>query len=37
MQAVDMYIGAQVLTLVVLLGTFLGVCLWGFFQRQHFK
>jgi hypothetical protein len=29
--------GAQVLTLVVLLGTFMGVCIWGFFQRQHFK
>jgi hypothetical protein len=37
MQAVDIYIGAQVQTLVVLLGVFIGVCFWGFFQRHHFK
>jgi hypothetical protein len=35
MQAVDNYIGAQVQTMVVLLGVFVAVCLWGFFQRHH--
>jgi hypothetical protein len=34
MQAVDIYIGAQVQTMVVLLGVFVGVLLWGFFQRH---
>lgn len=34
MQAVDIYIGAQVQTMVVLLGVFVGVLLWGFFQRR---
>jgi hypothetical protein len=27
-------LGAQVLTLAIPLGTFLVVCLWGFFQRR---
>ena len=34
MQAVDIYIGSQVLTMVLLLGVLLGVLLWGFFQRH---
>ena len=37
MQAVDSYIGPQVETLVVLLGVFIGIMVWGFFQRHHFK
>lgn len=32
--ATDSYIGAQVLTLVVPLGTLFAVLLWGFFQRH---
>jgi len=35
MQAVDIYIGPQVQTMVVLLGVFCAVCVWGFFQRHH--
>lgn len=34
MQAVDIYIGPQVLTMVLLLGVLFGVLLWGFFQRH---
>jgi hypothetical protein len=34
MQAVDLYIGSQVLTMVLLLGVLFGVLLWGFFQRH---
>lgn len=30
----DIYIGPQVQTMVVLLGVFAAVCLWGFFQRH---
>jgi hypothetical protein len=37
MQAVDIYIGAQVQTMVVLLGVLIGIMVWGFFQRHHFK
>ncbi len=33
-KAGDPYFGAQVLTLVVPLGTFIIVCIWGYFQRQ---
>ncbi len=32
--ATDSYIGPQVLTLVVPLGTLLALLLWGFFQRR---
>jgi len=32
--AVDSYIGPQVLTLVIPLGTLFAVLLWGFFQRR---
>ncbi len=32
--ATDSYIGAQVLTLVVPLGTLFALLLWGFFQRR---
>jgi hypothetical protein len=35
MLGVDSYIGPQVQTLVVLLGTFFGVMIWLFFQRKH--
>ena len=35
MQAVNDSIGPQVQTMVVLLGVFVAVCLWGFFQRHH--
>jgi hypothetical protein len=35
MQAVDNFIGPQVQTMVVLLGTLFAVCIWGFFQRKH--
>lgn len=35
MQPVDTYFGSQVLTLAVPLGTFIAVCLWGFFQRHN--
>jgi cbb3-type cytochrome oxidase subunit 3 len=35
MQGVDIYIGPQIQTLVVLLGVFIGVVLWGFFQHRH--
>lgn len=34
MQGIDIYIGPQVQTMVVLLGVFIGVLLWGFFQRR---
>lgn len=34
MLAVDNYIGAQVQTMVVLLGVLVAVLLWGFFQRH---
>jgi hypothetical protein len=34
MVAENPYYGAQVLTLVIPLGTFIAVCLWGFFQRR---
>jgi len=30
----DIYIGPEVQTMVVLLGVFAAVCLWGFFQRR---
>jgi hypothetical protein len=32
--AVDSYIGPEVLTLVIPLGTLFAVLLWGFFQRR---
>jgi hypothetical protein len=32
--ATDSYIGPQVLTLVVPLGTLFALLLWGFFQRR---
>lgn len=32
--ATDSYIGPQILTLVVPLGTLFAVLLWGFFQRR---
>ncbi len=35
MLGVDTYIGPQVQTLVVLLGVFFGVVIWGYFQRHH--
>jgi hypothetical protein len=34
MQGIDIYIGPQVQTMVVLLGVLIGVVLWGFFQRR---
>lgn len=34
MLGVDSFIGPQVLTLVVLLGTLFGVGVWLFFQRR---
>ena len=34
MSATDTYLGAQVQTMVVLLGVLVGVLLWGFFQRH---
>lgn len=34
MQGVDIYIGPQVQTMVVLLGVLFGVLIWGFFQRH---
>ena len=34
MQAVDIYIGPQVQTMVVLLGVLCGLMVWGFFQRH---
>jgi hypothetical protein len=33
-QGVDIYIGPQVQTMVVLLGVLFGVLIWGFFQRH---
>jgi hypothetical protein len=33
--AVDSFIGPQIETLVILLGTFFAVVIWGFFQRHH--
>jgi hypothetical protein len=35
MLGVDNFIGPQVQTLVVLLGTLFAVMIWGFFQRNH--
>jgi hypothetical protein len=32
---VDNFIGPQVETLVILLGTLFGVIIWGFFQSHH--
>jgi hypothetical protein len=32
---IDNYIGPQVETMVILLGTLFAVLIWGFFQRQH--
>jgi hypothetical protein len=32
--AADSFIGPQVLTLAIPLGTFFAVVLWGFFQRR---
>ncbi len=34
MQGVDIYLGPQVQTMVVLLGVLFGVIIWGFFQRH---
>ncbi len=34
MLGADAYIGAQVQTMVVLLGVLFAVILWGFFQRN---
>jgi hypothetical protein len=34
MQAVDPFIGSQVLTMVLLLGVLVGVIVWGVFQRH---
>jgi hypothetical protein len=34
MQAVDIFIGSQVLTMVFPLGVLFGVLLWVFFQRN---
>lgn len=34
MQGVDIYIGPQVQTMVILLGVLFGVIIWGFFQRH---
>ena len=34
MQGIDVYIGPQVQTMVVLLGVLFGVLIWGFFQRH---
>jgi hypothetical protein len=34
MHSVDIYIGPQIQSMVVLLGVLFGVVLWGFFQRQ---
>ena len=35
MTGVDSYIGPQVETLVILLGTLFAVVIWGFFQSHH--
>jgi len=35
--ATDSFIGAQVLTLAIPLGTLFVVCLWGFFQRRSHR
>jgi hypothetical protein len=37
MLGADGYIGAQVQTMVVLLGVLFGVVIWGFFQRRPTK
>ncbi len=34
MLGVDIYLGPQVQTMVVLLGVLFGVIIWGFFQRH---
>jgi hypothetical protein len=34
MQATDIYYGAQMLTILIPLGTLFGVLLWVFFQRN---
>jgi hypothetical protein len=33
----DTFIGGQVLTLAIPLGTFFLVCIWGFFQRRSHR
>lgn len=33
----DPYFGAQMLTILIPLGTLLVVCVWGYFQRQSSK
>jgi len=35
--ATDIFIGGQVLTTVIPLGTLFLVCLWGFFQRRSHR
>jgi hypothetical protein len=35
MTGVDSYIGPQVETMVILLGTLFAVIIWGLFQRRH--
>jgi hypothetical protein len=35
--ATDTFIGPQVLTIAVPLGTFFAVLLWGFFQRRSHR
>lgn len=35
MTGVDSFIGPQVETMVILLGTLFGVIIWGFFQRHR--
>jgi hypothetical protein len=35
MFGIDNYIGPQVETMVVLLGTLFGVLIWGYFQRHR--
>jgi hypothetical protein len=35
--AADHYVGSQVLTLAIPLGTFFVVLLWGFFQRRSHR
>jgi len=35
--ATDTFIGGQVLTIAIPLGTLFVVCLWGFFQRRSHR
>jgi hypothetical protein len=35
--ATDTFIGGQVLTMAIPLGTLFVVCLWGFFQRRSHR